>query len=120
MVIFRSASSVIVGRKRIRLAAPNLWRQAGTYAKHHHQHRNIRRLHVFRKSGSKSSLAENGIFDVEVGPGDALFIPAFWFHEVEALTPASVSLNIWSPAPEVAVLESLWEMVRCMRTLTRS
>ena len=47
---------------------------------------------------------------VDVGPGDALYIPAFWFHEVEALSPASMSLNIWTPTPEVDALQALWDV----------
>lgn len=101
--------------------APSLWRRAGTFAKNHHQHRNVRRLSVFREIPIDSANANGNqtspddqfeVVEVEMQPGEALFIPAFWFHEVETLSRASVSLNIWSPAPEVAVLDALWNMVR--------
>lgn len=42
-----------------------------------------------------SSLASPLQF--ELAPGEALSIPAFWLHEVEALTP-SLSLNQFSPS----------------------
>ena len=35
---------------------------------------------------------------VHLCPGDALFVPAFWFHHVRALSP-SISLNVFSESP---------------------
>ena len=32
---------------------------------------------------------------VDVEPGDAVFIPAFWWHNVEALEPVNISMNYW-------------------------
>jgi hypothetical protein len=32
---------------------------------------------------------------VELGPGDALFIPFGWWHHVESLTPFNVLVNYW-------------------------
>ena len=38
---------------------------------------------------------------VELGPGDALFIPYGWWHHVESLEPLNVLVNYWwSDAPE--------------------
>ena len=42
----------------------------------------------------------------EVGPGDMLVIPPFWFHHVETLAE-SVSVNVWSDAPEFAITEDM-------------
>jgi len=32
---------------------------------------------------------------VELGPGDALFLPKLWWHQVEALEPANMLVNYW-------------------------
>lgn len=32
---------------------------------------------------------------VEVEPGDAVFIPSFWWHNVESLEPVNMSMNYW-------------------------
>jgi hypothetical protein len=50
---------------------------------------------------------------VELGPGDALFIPYGWWHHVESLTPFNVLVNYWwngAPdygAPHGALLHAL-------------
>ena len=31
----------------------------------------------------------------ELEPGDALFIPSMWWHEVEALAPFNLLVNYW-------------------------
>ncbi len=37
----------------------------------------------------------------ELEPGDAIFIPALWWHQVEALSPFNILVNYWwSDAPE--------------------
>ena len=58
-------------------------------------------------SASAGELAERGgasdhFFEVDVGPGDALHIPAGWWHEVVNLTP-SILLGGFH-GPRVAVL----------------
>ena len=44
-------------------------------------------------------LASRGvdIVDIELGPGQVLYVPPYWFHEVTALDD-SISLNVWSPS----------------------
>ena len=38
--------------------------------------------------------------------GDMLVVPPFWFHHVETLME-SVSVNVWSDAPEYATLNDM-------------
>ena len=54
---------------------------------------------------SLSSLSE-GSWVAEVEPGDMLVVPPFWFHHVETLEQ-SVSVNVWSDAPEYALLNQM-------------
>ncbi|GAB5369193.1 hypothetical protein AAMO2058_001384600 [Amorphochlora amoebiformis] len=36
--------------------------------------------------------------EVHLQPGDAIYIPSFWFHHVEATSDFSISLNVFSPS----------------------
>jgi hypothetical protein len=42
-----------------------------------------------------------------VNPGELLLVPPFWFHHVETLEE-SVSLNVWSDAPEYILMNSIY------------
>ena len=60
-------------------------------------------------------LAEVRAYEVDVAPGELLFIPTFWWHQVRSLT-SSISVNFWwrPPArtfasrPGMHVLGSAW------------
>ena len=43
----------------------------------------------------KEALAK--ALEAELGPGDAIFIPADWFHHVEALESFNILVNYWWP-----------------------
>ena len=43
----------------------------------------------------------------EVGPGDMLVVPPYWFHHVETLEE-SVSVNVWSDAPEYELMNEMY------------
>jgi hypothetical protein len=40
-------------------------------------------------------VAREAAMTVEVGPGDAVFIPSMWWHHVEGLTPFNILVNYW-------------------------
>ena len=43
----------------------------------------------------KFALALQRAQTVELGPGDALFVPSMWWHHVEALEPFNLLVNYW-------------------------
>ncbi|RTL15518.1 MAG: cupin-like domain-containing protein [Burkholderiales bacterium] len=60
----------------------------------------------------------------EMGPGDALYIPPLWFHQVEALEKVNLLVNYWWPvvgAPAEALLPSpaqaLMQAIQVMNAL---
>ena len=46
----------------------------------------------------------------EVGPGDMLVVPPYWFHHVETLEE-SVSVNVWSDAPEYDLMNQMYVLL---------
>ena len=53
----------------------------------------------------------------EVGPGDALFIPSLWWHNVEALEPVNFSINFWWCEPAEWVAEPFGALVHSLLAL---
>eukprot|EP00536_Pseudo-nitzschia_multiseries_P015352 jgi/Psemu1/42200/gm1.42200_g len=63
--------------------------------------------------------------EVVLHPGDCIYIPAFWFHHVETLSP-SVSINsfvpspIWNRAETILGLSTPFENIRLLHTHTHT
>ena len=53
----------------------------------------------------------------EVGPGDAIFIPSTWWHNVESLEPVNFSINFWWCEPAEWVAEPFGAMVYSLLAL---
>lgn len=56
----------------------------------------------------------------ELGPGDAVFIPSLWWHQVEALEPFNVLVNYWwrqSPAHMDSPMATLLQALLTLRDL---
>lgn len=57
---------------------------------------------------------------VELGPGDALYLPSLWWHRVEALEPFSGLINYWwrrSPEWSDSPTTALWLALATVRDL---
>ena len=46
---------------------------------------------------------------VEVGPGDVLVVPPFWWHQVETVED-SISINVWTDTEEFMAVSKLYAM----------
>lgn len=73
------------GRKHFTLYAPEHWPEFDLYPDLHPHGRQVQRY------PATQALA----LSAELGPGDVLYLPPYWFHHVRALTDA-MSLNIWT------------------------
>ena len=76
----------IAGTKRFKLWPPTAWRSLRPFPYLHPSH---------AQCSVGASAALEPAFEVTLNAGGHLFIPPFWFHEVEALAP-SISVNVWS------------------------
>lgn len=48
--------------------------------------------------------------EVELGRGDLLVVPPFWWHKVETLTDGAVAVNAWSDDPSYSLLEEVYTL----------
>lgn len=72
------------GRKRIQLVSP--YEEPVIHE--------FRRDHMVPDPSFENLAARVHVFEVEIGPGEALLIPTGWYHRVTALSASiSVSLN---------------------------
>lgn len=114
----RSANVVlqVEGHKKWRLWPPAAWHIL-LYPWLHPSHQQA-------QEQSKDHLESSGASEVELKPGDVLFVPPFWLHEVTTTAPAAqhaetlpiaISLSVLSPSvEEVQAAAARW---RLMRTL---
>jgi hypothetical protein len=84
----------VYGRKKFRLWGPNAVTPLCVFPDLHVR---ARKSQISDTEGQRyfDMLSNTDYLDVELGPGDSLFIPAFTFHQVEAME-FSISLNVFS------------------------
>jgi hypothetical protein len=61
--------------------------------------------------------AMDSMLVAELEPGDALFIPAFWWHDVKASGPLNVLVNYWWGQAEMSPFGALMHAVLAVRDL---
>ena len=64
-------------------------------------------------------------YSVLLEPGDVLFVPRHWWHQVTTVSPWSLSVNTWLPHPHdntARLAEALvrWQLANTIRHLDRS
>jgi len=92
----------IQGRKRFTLFPPDAWSELQLYPKYHQYHRNV------RADIESNTSKRPGRVDVELNPGDVLYLPPLWFHQVQALTNTSISVNVWSASRWIRDVMTIW------------
>lgn len=95
------------GRKRFTLFPPTQLLYLYPCLHPHYGHSQVNILQPDVNTFSKYS--SEGGFVAEVSAGDMLVVPPFWFHHVETLSE-SVSVNVWSDAPEYALLDRIYSL----------
>lgn len=85
----------LVGRKRFILFPPNQWRNLYPFPCHHDLDRRSR-LDLDAPDDERFPRWQKAKgMAVELGPGDCLYIPPFWFHHVQTVTTPCVSMAVW-------------------------
>jgi len=63
------------------------------------------------------------VFEFETGPADMLYVPRYWFHQVEALDPVNINVNwVWTPStPDLssAIGRREAELLKLMRSFPK-
>jgi hypothetical protein len=85
-----------IGRKRFRLWSPEAHTHLRVFPDAHPRARKAQ-IDIDAALLDVSSQVPPPALDIVLEPGDAIFVPAFWFHHVEAVD-ASVSVNVFSEA----------------------
>jgi hypothetical protein len=100
----------IYGSKKFTLFSPDLQHALYVYPKTHPSSRqsqvnidepDTRRFPKLEQFGLESGL------ELVVHPGDVLYLPPFWFHQVESLESA-ISVNTWFISPDVEMMDAAW------------
>merc|ERR1719215_1514639 len=85
----------LTGRKRFIIFPPEDWRYLYPFPVHHDLDR---RSQVDLDNPDDEKFPEwrgaRGTV-VELEPGDALYIPPYWWHHVQSITPETTSMAIW-------------------------
>jgi len=85
----------LTGRKRFVLFPPSDWRHLYPFPVHH----DLDRRSMVDLDSPDSERFPNWKHAVghlvELEPGDALYIPPFWWHHVQSVTPQTTSMAMW-------------------------
>ncbi|KJE91146.1 hypothetical protein CAOG_02325 [Capsaspora owczarzaki ATCC 30864] len=100
------------GRKRFTLLPPStsMYLYPCLHPHYGHAQVNISSLNPQAELVNFPGFARAEVYTAELGPGDMLYLPPFWFHQVETLEPDSLSVNAWSDAPEYSVMLDVYSM----------
>eukprot|EP00301_Raphidiophrys_heterophryoidea_P010938 c1629_g1_i1.p1 GENE.c1629_g1_i1~~c1629_g1_i1.p1 ORF type:complete len:366 (-),score=66.28 c1629_g1_i1:314-1411(-) len=104
---YRNFYTVLLGRKRFRIFPPTAADSLRPYPYLHPHHAQCQ-TNVSLAATDSSVVGSLGSIEMvaELSPGDMLYLPPMWFHEVETLEP-SVAVNVWTDTSMSNVAEQL-------------
>eukprot|EP00040_Diaphanoeca_grandis_P031947 m.192405 g.192405 ORF g.192405 m.192405 type:complete len:472 (-) comp32465_c0_seq2:498-1913(-) len=95
----------LIGRKRFLLFPPSVHK----HGLHPSVHPYYRQMLPKVSENMRRNPSLFGGMEAVVNPGDVLWIPPFWFHHVETVTPA-VAINIWTPSSAFSIMENAFAL----------
>lgn len=106
--------SVAVGRKIFHLWSPQQTKGLYLHPSHHAGGRQSQALFEARVAGWPA-VSTSTAMQVELKPGETLYVPPFWMHRVHSSTSFTIGVNVWS---ESAAFRSLGLMQKIPLPLT--
>ena len=104
----------VVGTKRWVLFAPEQWLDMHVHPLFHPRFRQSQRFYdePGRAGGAPGGSAHveaavEARYVIDLEPGEVLFLPAFWFHRVEALSSPTISVATWSEIEGQSEIEAI-------------
>jgi ribosomal protein L16 Arg81 hydroxylase len=85
----------IVGRKRFVILPPSHHVGVDLYPSLHPAHRSSQIANFTAALTVNATSAAEPAYEVVLEPGDILYLPALWFHEVTTLDDVALSANVW-------------------------
>lgn len=105
----------VVGRKRFHLVRPGTVERLGAVATKYDSWARLSRVGALELAGPDAPQGDFLVVDLE--PGDVLYIPARWWHEVLNLTPCILFGGFYGPPAKVL---TRWAWVRSRDLLHRA
>ena len=100
----------LYGKKRFLLLRPTNWPGLYPYPFLHPSHAQAQVNVSSLEEQRRFPLVERvEAFEAVLEPGDLLYIPPLWFHEVESLD-VSISVNVWTDSAQTKITEKLFKL----------
>ncbi|KOU59471.1 hypothetical protein ADK57_33480 [Streptomyces sp. MMG1533] len=107
----------ITGRKRFYLARPGTVERAGALSAKYDAWARLSRVGIAELAAAHAPATSDAFFAVDLEPGDVLYVPARWWHEVVNLSAGILLSGFFGSTMRVT---SLWARVRLRDTLHRA
>ena len=100
----------LIGRKKFTLFRPTNWPGLYPYPFLHPSHAQAQvNASDDGDVGKMGLIGRVEAVEVVLEPGDLLYMPPLWFHEVESLS-VSVSVNVWTDSQQTELVERIFSL----------